>query len=488
MRLPTLLAKLPLVGRFLGGDRPDINTLLAQNTYDGEIPGYVRRVIGTFNPREVTHDLRLLMRLDPDVAFATAIIRAPIINLRWSVESKDPEIAAYVEAALRPRYRELAKAASTAPLMGFRVIEPAWQTGPLSIQVKGKADGSATWKTIPVAWTYRKFRAIDSRTLTMIPDEAGEFLGVRQSLGVLKGTNGLAPADRLVLWSFRDEDVDGRLDGFPLYDQAYEPWYWKAAMNLFANRYFERRADPIPKGRAPVSTKDDKGRQVDGQALLVQQILAARNGGAFVLPPTVDEKTGKYTWDIEYLEDSGKAPAAYQARIDKLGVQIFRGLLLPEEAVSATEMGGRARSEEHGARLDDSLQSIVDEFVDEVLNPQVVDPLVRFFKGEEAVRESGTRVKAAGLSGSMRTLLKEVLFKVMEAEAVLDQGGTIPTRKRIAAAQVLNMLDVPMVPEDEIEPEPVKEEPAEGDEEVEITPEMEEGVRKELARSGALEE
>jgi len=82
---------------------PEAGSVLKQFFGASEVSGDVRRVIGTFNPRTISIRDRLLMRLDPVIAFGLAILRAPIINLRWSIDSKDPIIAAFCEQARQLR-------------------------------------------------------------------------------------------------------------------------------------------------------------------------------------------------------------------------------------------------------------------------------------------------------------------------------------------------------------------------------------------------
>ena len=89
--------------------QPAEGTILKQQ-FITQIYAKVIDTIGKFNPKQVTIVDRMLMRQDPDVAFGTAVIRGPIINAEWSVESEDPVVQAFIDAALRPHYPQIARA------------------------------------------------------------------------------------------------------------------------------------------------------------------------------------------------------------------------------------------------------------------------------------------------------------------------------------------------------------------------------------------
>lgn len=478
--LPTSLAGEP--------ERPLVGDQLTAGPWGGQLAGRINEIIGEFDPHRVTTERMLQMRNDPAVAFATALVRAPIINLNWRVDSLDPKIAASVDAALRPRMRPLLKALSNAQPFGFKVVEKVYEVKPLSYDYEGE-DGKPKTETIPLAWTFKRFKPIDSRTLTLLADEiSGEFLGVRQS--------GSGPQDRtasarqLVLWSYRDEDVDGNLKGYPLYFQMYAPWHSKQRNKYSRDVYLTNNADPIPIGRAVIdAVRDEKGSLKDGYAHMRRAMGAREAGGKIILPSKRDEKSGQYLFDIEYRENTGKAADVYQVAIDKDNVEIMHAAGITDEVATSQEMGGRARSETHADTFSDMAQAAIDEVVDEVLNPQVVDEWVLLHHGEQALRESKTRIVSGGVSRAVIDAQREVLKAVMDAQAMHQADGKfIPLWKRINAVAICKTLDIPLVPEDEVEPDPAPEEPPADEEGVKITPEMEREVQKELARRGITEE
>lgn len=415
---------------------PDLSSALLTQLFGAtEVSGQIKEILGTFNPRAIGVNEHILMRLDPDVAFALALQRAPVINMNWTVESNDDEIKTFVENQLRRHYRRLAKEATLSMIYGFQVIEKVWRAGPLTLRMQGK-DGTSSTKRLPLAWTLKRTKAIDPRTLTLLSDPIlDEWVGVRQSAQRGSGKPVFAGRDRAILWSFRAEDVWGKLTGFPLVNQAYEPWWWKNAMNLVSNRYFERRADPGIKGRAPASTKDSRtGHAVDGFEYMAQQIRGLKNGSAVVLPATKDTQ-GNYLYDLELITDD-KRGDMLQARIDALSIQIHRGLLLTDEAATSNETGSRSRSEVHMEALGTMQEEVMDDWLDDVLNPQVVDPLVLYNYGPQALEESETFVRSGGLSEGMRQTMKEVLIGLLNVEQMTARG------QRVSLADVIQMRDL----------------------------------------------
>ncbi|HKS16983.1 MAG TPA: hypothetical protein VJU16_06705, partial [Planctomycetota bacterium] len=353
----------------------------------------------------------------------------------------------------------------------------------------------------PMAWTIDRYKAIDPRTINLLVDEKEDrWSGVQQLPPKGKALPDPVGPDRAVLWSFRDEDVFGRLDGYPILDQAYEPWYWKAAMNLFANRYFERRADPTPKARASAKgIPDAAGRTTDGLTYM-GQVIQAMKQGAYVILPGSRDKDGNFEYELEYMLDD-KRGDMYQQRVDKLGIQILRGLWITDRAGTSGGAGGigTGEAEAHMETLAGTLEMIVDEFLDEVLNPQVVDPLVLYNFGQQALDDSQTRVKGSGLSSSMRDLLSKILIQLMTAEQFMAGGKRIPLSARLDGVGIMQQLELPMVsakeaakalPTDEDDPAGAPGGASDtdpGDDEDDVDPEVEKAVAKRLGKRGVID-
>ncbi len=473
-----------------GPTGPDLST----HGEEREVSGLIRKWIGVFNPARININTRLLMRYDPDVAFGLAIRRAPIVNLRWTVKSKDPLIQAFVESQLRPRYRQLAKGGSLAIPFGFQVLGKDWESRDVMLESENKADGTVMRKSMPSAWTYKRFKPIDTRTVTLLVDQAtDDWGGVRQQI-IGRSQPIDVGREKAVLWSHADEDNFGRLEGWPLLDQAYEPWWWKCCANVLTNRYYERRADPTPIGLADPRTLTDKsGLEVDGFEYM-RRIMRDLKAGAFVVVPSTRDEKGNPFFDIKYLTDDQRGEM-WQLRVDKNGAQILRGLLITDEAGTSQETGSRARAEQHAETLDDTQQTTVDEWLDEVVNPQVVEPLVRFNFGDRAYEESDTRVCGEGISSSQHELMKQVFLNILNAEQFTENGQTIPGHMRVDMVGLAEQLKLPMHTSKEIEKlaksiAATRELPGaddENDDELKIDDDTEKAATKSLEKKGVTD-
>ena len=410
----------------------------------------VRRLLGEFQPRWVSLDTFQRMRNDPQVAFGTAILRAPLVNLEYAVEGEDPKIVAFVEHVLKQHYRRLALAGSLAIPFGFQVVAKEWAVEDLVVNRTKEGSRDKETFRFPSARVISRFKAIDPRTLTLLIDPvADDWGGVEQRNPQAPGGVARVGRDGAALWSYRREDVFGSLTGFPAYQQIYEPWYAKKAMELFTNRYFERKADPVPKARAPESIPVQGGGRMSGVEYMQAILLAIKAGGGVVLPNVMDPQTQKYLFDFEYMMDD-KRGDMFQQRLDALDVQILRGLWITDRAGTTGEVGARAEAEVHAETMAGMLQSNIKEWLDDVVNPQVVEPLVAANFGPEAVRESGTHVTSGGLSADFKTLLKELLQKLIDAEQMMAEGGRVKLADALDGVRIAEQLGIPLRSADEL--------------------------------------
>lgn len=435
-----------------GTPAPTVGSELHQFFGDSKVLGDVKRILGVFNPKEVGTSTRLLMRCDPDVAFGLAILRAPIVNMTWAIESNDPEIKAFIEAALKRVYRKLATGQSMAIHFGRQLSEKVWSTGPFTTTIQNDVTGEQEFKTYPAAWTYHDFKAIDPRTYNMFVDkETDQFSGVQQRLskfGDAKPTDIVGP-EKVVLWSFRKEEVWGHLDGFPVSDQSYEPWWAKAATNLFANRYFERKADPAYKALADAQIQTGDGRKLDGFQFIMSAILGLKGGGVIALPNRRDQQ-GNLLFDVQPLADD-KRGDMFQQRIDALGQQILRGLWITDKAGTSDGTGSLAMAEVHADTMSAMMQGILTEWLDEVVNPQVVDPLVLYNFGAEALQRSETRMVSGGIAKGTQELFKTILTQLLQAEQMTEAGGRVTLAERIDGVNILQQVGLPLRSPEELE-------------------------------------
>ncbi len=435
---------------------PKAGSWLNQN-WTSWIGGEVFKLLGEFQPKYVGIDTYMLMQLDPTVAFGTAILRAPIINMPYKVTGRDSKIVAAVDQMLKPKYRQLATCLSNSMKWGWQVAEEVLVARPFMVDMQEKPTEPVTETKLPMAWLFDEFKSIDPRTLQLAVNPATDkFWGVWQnSFGLVDvKTPPPVPASRVALWSFRQDDAWGKLHGFPVYDQCYSPWYAKIAMELFANRYFERRADPtlVAYGDAD-KLLDEHGQEIDGIAYLLRIMQAIKTGSNAVLPAGFDEK-GNRKYQLQYLMDD-KRGDMFQQRIMALDTAILRGMWITDRAgtthgSAGGGLGTGGEAQVHQETLGQTLEAIQREWVDQVVNPQVVDRLVLYNFGPQALEEAQVRVVPTGLSGPQSDVLKEVLFKLIDSENLQGSGSALPIYKHFDVPGITKALDVPLVDPEEL--------------------------------------
>jgi hypothetical protein len=426
-------------------------SVLRQFSRTSELAGDGSKIIGYFNPHRVTLKVRKMMLNDPLIAFGIAIHRSAITNLKWSVESRDEEVAAFVETVLERIYDNLAMAASMAIPLGWQVVEKVWAVEDLLVEVKRRKDGqiSATDKLFPNAWVIEKTKGIPHESLRLLVDpEKDEWAGVEQSgSGTLEAKR--VDRERVILWSHRAEEVGGELTGHSLLDQAYEPWWFGVAHELHTNRYFERKGEPVAKGHAPAEIMGPGGQMISGWSWLAEQAVGSRNGGAIIMDGKTDDK-GNRLMDLAYLQDEARGDM-FVERMDRLETRKLRGLLITDRVMAAGAGGlGTGDAELQADVLGMSLEANAKHFLGSVMNPQVVDDLVRFNFGEERWKQSRTRVVAGGLSPSLRDLTKDVIKTVLQADSMIADGRPTLLLERLDIEGVARAHNLPMRPAQEI--------------------------------------
>lgn len=431
--------------------RPEPGSLLYQHNRTSKLAGDGSTVIGVFNPQRVTHRTREIMLNDPLIGFGTAIHMGAITNLQWTVESRDPEIKAFIQAMLDRIYDNLALGAAMAIPLGWQVVEKVWAVKDLLVDVETRKDGEigSEEKDIPAAWLIDDTKAIPHETLKLLIDpEKDAWAGVEQWSGGARSNNGdgrVGP-EHAALWSHRKARAKGRLTGWALLDQVYEPWWFGVAHELHTNRYFERKGDPIVKGRAPATITGPDGKPMNGWEYVLGLAMQLRGGSGVVLDSARDEKKGEYVVDLEYLQDE-KRGDMFDARMEKLEIRKLRGLLITDRVMAAGAGGiGTGDASFQADVLAGFLEGNVRDFLGNFLNPQFVDPAVLFNFGEERLRKSRTRVVAGELSSGMKDLLKEVIKTVLSADAMAADGRPTHLLERLDIEGAARACKLPLRP------------------------------------------
>jgi hypothetical protein len=407
------------------------------------------QLLGEFNPRWVGIDTYRLMLCHPIVQFGLAIRRSAIINLRWSVESDDEEIKAFVTKVLEGIYRSLAVASSLAIPLGVAIIEKVSTVEDMVVDLEVDEKGKPKEVSFPNAWTIERIKNMRPEEFKFLVKN-DKVSGVEQSNEAGKDATRVG-LDRVIVWSYRKEDVYGDPRGMPLLKAAYTPWFEEITTSLFANRYFERKGEGIWKARAMPEVQGSEGETEDGMKIMRDAIAEMKNGGIISLPAILLEDGTTQGFDFELMQDD-KRGDMFQSRIDAAQRNILRALLITDKAATSGDgTGSLAQAEVHERTMGGPLETDVQEFLDEVVNPQVVDPLVLNNFGHEKLRSTRTRVVTGGISGETMEVLREVLGKVMESEEIDPATGErVKLRDMLDIRGIAKRLGIPLKSAEEI--------------------------------------
>jgi len=442
--------KLASVPRTPGAEKPKPPTgaSIRQFTVQSKVMREVVRIIGQFNPQRVDHKRRVQMLDNPTVAFSHAILRASVVNDNFCIEGQNSKIVALVDYAVRKVWHDMALGLSRAIPLGYQAAEKIWVGGPISIPVQDKSTGTQEFLNIPSAWIFDKVKVLDQLDTFLMVDRAKDEWGGISGTGVDDKPVEIG-TERSILWSFLAPLVCGKLTGRPMLDQQYKPWWELEATDLFCDRYFEKKADGQYIAHVPAEIDGPNGTKIDGCEFMQGALMAAKNGEAITLPGEMDDK-GNRLVDVQLLQDD-KRGDMYHPRLEYLNLQILRGALIADRAGSAGRGSGIGTGE--AAVHFDILQMLLEEIMKDffkVIQTQVVDPLVLYNFGEDALRESRTYIKSKGLSNWMRDLYRVILQQMTQFEVALKDGKVVRCMEYIDFVGICESMGVPLKSADQL--------------------------------------
>ncbi|MCE5281952.1 MAG: DUF935 domain-containing protein, partial [Deltaproteobacteria bacterium] len=229
---------------------------------------------------------------------------------------------------------------------------------------------------------------------------------------------------------------------------------------------------------------------------MAEQLQAVKNAGLVYLPNSKTQ-TGEDLWDVGFLSDD-KRGDMFQGVLSDLSTQILRGLLIPDRSATSGEgTGSYAQAEVHANVLASTLEDIQKEFISDVIEPQVVDPLVLYNFGPDALDKTPVRIKAGGLTNEKKQVLFEVMKAVMATDPTLPEEKQSGILRRLDLPAIAAALELPMLSASEVEEreestgndDPENGSPDSGiDDQDEIGIPDERAIADELTQRGVLEE
>lgn len=377
--------------------------------------------LGGFDPGAVTHATRKRMRKDGQIALGLAAIKAPLMAVRWWVESDDARAAALVEAVLAPLWRELLRSSLNAVDFGFQAHEKVWAIRPLTV-----TDRDGRRHHFPQAAVVRAVRDLDPEYVTLLVDELGRFAGFRYGLD---RDAVFVPAEKAYVVTLGKEW--GNLYGTSRLDAAYEPWYWASVMYLFCNRYFERKADPAVVATGPAEERTDETGAATAALDHLDRLAAnLRAGGTVTLPYEPDEATGRNRWSIEYLLDDKRADQ-FLEYLNHLQALKLRSVLVPERVLTQdSATGTQAMARTHTETFLRSEELILADVLDHI-NQFLVPQIVLYNVGTNA---APAVVKAGPLTDDHKAYLARIAAEALAARP--DLARIVDWVKVLSAADV----------------------------------------------------
>lgn len=396
--------------------------------------------IGAYNPDDIPISVYEKMSKDPTIALALAVIRYTPASMNWRIDCDDEIQQKIITRILKPIYRKTVLGLTDGVRLGTAIAEKCWEYGPLAISVKGVEGESRKIIFKDDVWKYEKIKFVNPGSIRIKVDKKGNFEGVVQQ-DSMKGTTISVKKKKIVLYSHNVEF--GNWFGESRLKYAYPAWYWSMVLTQFALKYYERRAIPLMKMKAPTGTSTINGAKIDNLTYALKIGQAATSNSVVVLPADFDKNSNKEKWDMEMMKDEQRGDMFIQI-LNFMDSRKLRGCFVPDKLGLASDGSTHAAS---GASAGDTLdvfimiaQALAND-LEEVFDTQIIPDIQRNnFIPSDIVEAS---LKIEKLDYTRKLLMKDVLLRmIMTAAGTMRDGRKakfLPDMKKIA-----EMLDLPM--------------------------------------------
>lgn len=364
---------------------PLVGELVAPYAGDAALnrmPGLPSKLNVQFDTSKLEIQDYRIMREHPQITASLAVLSFMMYQRDYRVRDSSSKILKHVEANLDMIYKPLIRALSKAFWAGY---------SPIALQWKNDLPGGKVWidkikdlrpEDCVVRW--KKVKGVGERKGTpygrAIKQSVQIYDGIKQF-----GYGGDIPVENSLWYPLLMED--GNYYGKKMLNSVFQPWYFHLLMNLYANRYYERFAEPTPLGRAPFDEKIRIGnKDVPGNQMLRATMEHMRSGGSAVLPNTrtPDGFNGDSTYDytLEFLESQLRG-VDYERRLAALNDEISVGLLVPTLLMRSGDTGSSNLGVvQHGTYLN-TINAVGGDW-EEYINKYIVRPMVIHNFGKNA--------------------------------------------------------------------------------------------------------
>lgn len=420
------------------------------------------------------------MRRDPMIGFGLHYIKTPLVRAPWrinAVDDKGPnaQVAAFIEAALRPIYARLIFQYCLSLDFGFSAIVKNFKLeNPGGTYVDPNNPGGEeqpVWnegKILPVVWKH--FVALPPEKAAPAWDKPGNFNGIffdsgdGNAGGTQGGTPGAIDSPQAQgggagaggggggagkkpdidvfhsLWATNEKDsVFGSLYGYPRIAYAYRYWWSYWYRWALADRAFERQAIPPLVAYYPEGLfEDEDGVAFDNIDSALSAAARVRSNGTIALPSDVHTDmegkiSGMREWELKFL-DGGQPNFDFDQVFGTLDVMKLRALFVPEQAFLEGSGGTSSRNvaaqmAEIFIQSQSNLMAEIDDHINRYVIPQLVVVNFPEFLGKV------TKV-TTGFSSEDVEFMKQIIQLV---------GQDDPSRLGVDVPTAMQRLGMPMM-------------------------------------------
>jgi len=312
---------------------------------------------------------QVVFALEMKKAWIRSALRDP---LSWYVDCRDEKIKVAIQALVGRVFRQHANDFMECLAYGAYFGEKEFDRQPARFW---GIDGRKTYIG------YRSIKPVNPRTIDrVLYTSRGEFNGYVQKV---TGKDEIRVPRDVALILTHDKKFRN-IWGKSALQPVYPYWVWyDIALRAFV-RYLERTGTPVTVCYAP-----SRGQilQPDGTAMgtMKYAFLVATNvakSNAIALPSDTDPDSGKEAWRLEYLSDDKRA-AQFVDAIETLGTLIVRSLVIGDQSIEQSAVGGYASARTHLAVTMLHNEHILASLLTQI-NRYVVPQLVQYNFGNNA--------------------------------------------------------------------------------------------------------
>ena len=384
---------------------------VAQQTPSQDQWSAMRDVLGPpFDSERVTLYQMRQMRKDSMIAFGLHYIKVPLVRAEWHIEARDKDgpnaqVAAFIDAALRPIYARFIFQRTLALDFGFQsMVKRFIMKNPGGIYNDTREENEENrikpiWdegSVEPIIWK----APVPLRPELVKPvfdDKTGEFAGMtyeapqvqRASTKTSRGKNkGVMEIDVYhSLWGTNAKDDEhGSIYGFPRTGHARDYWWSYKFLFQLSNRGYERVAIPPvvafhPEGNSVID--EITGETRPNWEIALEMADRLRSNAVAAVPSTMAEagmgesSNTQRAWDFKFLETPWQSLQGFDNRFNYLNVMKLRSVWVPEQAFIEGEGGTSSRNvAAQMAEIFINSQAVLMDEIDDEINRYMIPQLL----------------------------------------------------------------------------------------------------------------